>query len=291
MFGYVRPNRDELKVRALREYEGLYCGLCHTLGRRHGFMARMFLSYDIVFLAMLLQPGAPRPGLARRRCPARLWCRKKACVFPEYLEDAADVGTILSYYKLLDAAADGGFWARLAGRVLSLLLRRSYRRAAALRPEFDGGVRACLDELHALEGERSPSLDRTADTFARILRDAAPPSGDAGRDRALGQLLYHVGRWIYLVDAWDDLEEDGRAGRYNPVAARYPDGAEAHREELRITLRHSLNLAASACALLDLGCWRETVENILYLGLPMVEELVFTGRWKAVKKSNRRTNT
>ena len=30
MFGYVRPNRDELKVRELRDYEALYCGLCHA---------------------------------------------------------------------------------------------------------------------------------------------------------------------------------------------------------------------------------------------------------------------
>ena len=54
MFGYVRPNRDELKVRELRDYEALYCGLCHALGRRHGFFARFFLNYDFTFLAMLL---------------------------------------------------------------------------------------------------------------------------------------------------------------------------------------------------------------------------------------------
>lgn len=49
MFGYVRPNRDELKVRELRDYEALYCGLCRALGRRHGFFARFFLNYDFTF--------------------------------------------------------------------------------------------------------------------------------------------------------------------------------------------------------------------------------------------------
>ena len=43
-------------------------------------------------------------------------------------------------------------------------------------------------------------------------------------------------------------------------------------------------------ALLELGHWQDTVENILYLGLPAVEELVFTGRWKAVNQHNRRQN-
>ena len=114
------------------------------------------------------------------------------------------------------------------------------------------------------------------------------PAESSARTRALEQLLYHVGRWIYLVDAWDDLEEDGRTGSYNPIAARFPEQVEANRDYLRTTLLHSLNLARSACALLELGHWQGAVENILYLGLPMVEELVFTGRWKAVNHQNRR---
>ena len=75
MFGYVRPNRDELKVRELRDYEALYCGLCHALGRRYGFFARFFLNYDFTFLAMLLDGS--KPTAERKHCPARLWCRKK----------------------------------------------------------------------------------------------------------------------------------------------------------------------------------------------------------------------
>ena len=72
------------------------------------------------------------------------------------------------------------------------------------------------------------------------------------------------------------------------IAARFPEQVEANRDYLRTTLLHSLNLARSACALLELGHWQGAVENILYLGLPMVEELVFTGRWKAVNHQNRR---
>ena len=286
MFGYVRPNRDELKVRELRDYEALYCGLCHALGRRHGFFARFFLNYDFTFLAMLLDGS--KPTAEQKRCPARLWCRKKGCICAGSVDAAADAGTILSYWKLRDTVADGPFWKGTAARVLSFLLRPGYRRAAQARPEFDRAVHSCLEELQALEQEGSPSLDRTADTFARILAAAALPAESSARTRALEQLLYHVGRWIYLVDAWDDLEEDGRTGSYNPIAARFPEQVEANRDYLRTTLLHSLNLARSACALLELGHWQGAVENILYLGLPMVEEMVFTGRWKAVNHQNRR---
>lgn len=288
MFGYVRPNREELKVREQRDYDALYCGLCQALGTRHGFWARMFLNYDFTFLAMLLDRETGRPRPVRRRCPARLWCRKKDCLCLDGGGGAADAGTILSYWKLRDTVADGRFWERQLARLLSLLFRPAYRRAAALRPEYDRTVRECLEELQALERGRSASLDRTADTFARILRSAAPPSGEADRDRAMEQLLYHLGRWIYLVDAWDDLEEDGRTGAYNPVSARFPDRSAEDAAYLRTTLRHSLNLARSAYALLEPGRWQGVLENILYLGLPLVEELVFTGRWKAVKKRNSR---
>ena len=289
MFGYVRPWRDELKVRQSRDYEALYCGVCAALGRRHGFAARMFLNYDFTFLAMLLDGAKPEP--ASVRCPARLWCRKKACVRSAGVDAAADAGTILSYWKLRDTVDDSGFWKGLSARLLSRLLRRGYRKAAAARPDFDGQVRQCLTELQALEGEKCSSIDRTADTFARLLTAAAPPSGDRARDRAMEQLLYHIGRWIYLVDAWDDLEEDKRTGSYNPILTRFDGRPEEGRETMRTTLRHSLNLARSAMALLELGHWQETVENILYLGLPAVEELVFTGQWKAANHTDRRKHT
>lgn len=263
----------------------MYCGLCAAMGKRHGFTARMLLNYDFVFLAMLLAPKEDRPSTVLCRCPARLGLRKKcACARSVGLEVAADESVILSYWKLRDNVTDSGFWKGLGARVLTLLLRRGYRRAAARRPEFDQEVRACLEELRQLEQEGCPSLDRTADTFARLLRAAAIPSGDLGRDRALGELLYHVGRWIYLVDAWDDMAEDVSAGRYNPIHARFGSGEEGEREYLRTTLRHSLNLSRAAFALADFGCWSGTIENILYLGLPAVEELVFRGEWGKVKK-------
>ena len=291
MFGYVRPFRPELKCRDFDLYRATYCGLCRCLRRRYGLLAPMFLNYDFTFLTLLL--WQPEEGFrpCRGRCHANPLLKKDMCPDSPALELAADESMILTYWKLRDAAEDEGFWRGLPARLLSRLLGRAYRKAARRRPGFDRAVRGSLEELAALEREGCPSLDRTADTFARLLAAAAPAEGEEPRRRALEQLLYHVGRWIYLVDAWDDLPEDRRTGAYNPIAARFPGAEEASRDELRTTLRHSLNLARSAAALLELGHWRETVENILFLGLPLVEELVFTGRWKAVNHQNRRTST
>lgn len=284
MFGYVRPAKPELKVRDWEAYQAAYCGLCHALKKRYGLIPTFFLNYDFTFLAMLLSPGECEPKLEEKRCIA---CpHKKKCILAENdgLDIAADESVILAYHQLRDAVSDSGFRKGMTARGLSLLLQPAYRKAAGYRPEFDRVVRENLERLSALENSRSSSLDAPADTFAGILRAAAPVSGDELRDRSMEQLLYHVGRWIYLVDAWDDLKQDKESGNYNPLLYRWEDGPEAHAEEFRITLQNSINLSISAFNLLDFGCWEPILGNILCIGLPAVEEAVFRGIWN--KKHN-----
>ena len=283
MFGYVRPVRPELKCRDFDLYRATYCGLCRCLRRRYGLLAPMFLNYDFTFLTLLL--WQPEEGFrpCRGRCHANPLLKKDMCPDSPALELAADESMILTWWKLRDSAADEGAWKGLSARLLSLLLGRAYRRAARRRPDFDRAVGESLRELSLLEQEGCPSLDRTADTFARLLRAAAPE--EDSRSRVLEQLLYHLGRWIYLIDARDDLAEDRAAGRYNPVAARYgPAGDDG---ALRLTLDNSLELMGAALQLGDFGCRMPLLENIVYLGLPLVQRAVFDGSWAQIKKQKR----
>lgn len=241
----------------------------------------MLLNFDFTFLTVLLSPAEGAAVSCRHRCHVPPFPRKCMCEDPA-LELAADESVILSYWKLRDTVADEGFWRGLPARALSWLLLPGYRKAARARPEFDQTVRQQLKKLGQLEKERCASLDRPADAFACLLQAAAPDTGDAGQDRAMGQLLYHLGRWIYLLDAQDDLEEDRDKGRYNPVLLRF--GPEGDTKSLGVTLEHSLNLMRSACALLPLGRQQALVENVLYLGLPLVQRAVFEGSWAQIKK-------
>ncbi len=285
LFGYVRPLSAELKVRELEDYKAVYCGLCCTMGKRHGFLARFTLNYDFTFLVMVLASDAEPCGMKQCRCPAHPFRKRKMCMQMSALDVAADESLILSYHKLRDDVADNGFIRGLPARIAALALNRAYRKAAEAQPEFDRKVKACLEELRVLEQERCPSMDRSADTFARILQAAAPVTGDDVRDRALSQLLYHVGRWIYLIDAWDDLENDIRAGSYNPVLERFENEPKKYEQDVRVTLLHSRNLAVSAYGLAQSPRWDGILSNILYLGLNAVEELVFAGRWKKKRKN------
>ena len=284
MFGYVRAVEGNFSEEAKARYRAAYCGLCHALGRRCGFLARFTLNYDFTLLAMLFAP--PEPVWCQRRCPAHPFRRWRCCGPCSGFDLAADESVILFWLKLADDVADKGFLAGLPARTAAFALRRAYHKASRARPDFDARAREHLSRLRALEGENCPSMDRAADAFACILRSSVPEGLPERRGRALGELLYHLGRWVYLIDAWDDLAEDRKRGSYNPLLARFGGAPEAHLEELRATLSHSARLCQAAFQLEDFGGWTPVLENILYLGLPGVQEEVLTGRWK---ETNRRT--
>ena len=280
MFGYVRPPLEDLPPEDTERFRQAYCGLCHTLARRHGLAARFILNYDFTFLAILLSQRETAP-VACARCPASPLRRRPYLEADAAMELAADESVILAYWQLRDGVADHGFWKGLMYRLLSRLLRRAYPRAAAARPEFDRNTRLQLDKLARLEMEQTPALDPAADAFAVLLGAAAEEVDDPIRRRVLGQLLYHLGRWVYLIDAADDLQKDAASGNYNPVALRYglTDGVwtEESRHAFANTLDHSIHMMTTAFELADFGCWRRLLEATFYHGLFRVGRAVLDG--------------
>lgn len=287
MFGYVRPLQSRLEPGEWEGYQAAYCGLCHCLKQECGLAARFTLNYDFVFLFLLLDDGAG--DCRERRCPRHPWKGKTCLTQNETMRLCAWESVLLAYYKLGDSVADEGFLRRAGNRSAMRLLRSTYQRALAHCPDFDHHVAMCLWELDELERENSPKLDQVADTFARLLAGAAPETGEESLDRPRQQLLYHLGRWIYLIDALDDLSDDMARGRYNPLAARF--GGELDREYLSATMSHSLALAQSAFQLLPRTGWSGLLENILYLGLPNVQTLVEEGKWRSREKGSRSKET
>lgn len=285
MFGYVRP--PELPPEELARFRRMYCGLCHTLGRRYGPAARMILNYDFTYLAILLSDGEEGPVSHRRCAPHPVHGRDYLAGNPA-MDLAADESVILAYWQARDGAADHGPIRGVPYRAASGVLGQACRKAAAARPAFDGAVRRELNRLAELEKARCPSLDRPADTFAQLLAGAAGEVEHPVRRRVLEQLLYHMGRWVYLIDAADDLKEDAASGSYNPVALRFglTDGvwtAEA-RAEFTATLDHSIHQMTTAFELWDFGVWRPILESTLYTGLFQVGKAVLDGTFRGAER-------
>ena len=294
MFGYVRPSPQRLSEAQQEQFSAAYCGLCHTLGRRYGLAARMILNYDLAFLAILLDDSADC-GSCHRRCIAHPF--KKRCCANEStaLDMAADYSVILTWWQLRDGVADHGFWKGLKYRLGSWLLRRAYRKAQAARPAFDESTRLQLQELAVLERENCSSIDRVADTFARLLQGAAEEVDDPIRRRVLQQMFYHLGRWIYLTDAADDLKKDLRSGNYNPLSLRYSlqEGklTEESRTELAATMDRSVEMMAAAFELVEFGRWTEIIQSVVYEGLYAVGHAVLTGTFRKQPKREERNPT
>ncbi|MBU5627276.1 hypothetical protein KQI82_10185 [Oscillibacter sp. MSJ-2] len=287
MFGYVLPALGELPEEEKLRFRSVYCGLCHTLGRRYGILSRFILNYDFTFLAVLLSENQESPCQACR-CLASPFKRRSVMESTPALELAADESVILTWWQLRDGVADHGFFKGLKYRLLSLLLRRAYRKAKKLRPEFDRSTREQLQILSNLERERCPSMDRAADAFAVLLSGAAQEVPEEGRRRVLREMLYHLGRWIYLIDAADDLKRDFQDGSYNPLIYRYglTEGClEADsRRDFSITLDHSIRLMASASALWDFGCWSAIIESTVTRSLFYVGGAVLDGSFRKKRK-------
>ena len=289
MFGYVRPPLEILPQEEADRFRRAYCGLCHTLGERYGPAARMILNYDFTYLAILLSdPEEAAP--CRRRCvssPVRLRAYQPATAA---LGLAADESVILAYWQLRDGVEDHAWASGLKYRAGARLLESAYKRAAALRPEFDQAVRRQLQLLSALEQAKDPSMDRAADSFAILLSSAAKELMDPVRKRIMEQILYHLGRWIYLIDGADDLKKDAESGNYNPVALRYglTDGTwtPESRRDFATTLDHSIHQMAAAFELWDFGVWTPVLQSTFYGGLFQVGKAVLDGRFHRPSRKN-----
>jgi len=285
MFGYVRPPQD-LPEEERKRFGRVYCGLCHALGERYGPQARIILNYDFTFLAILLSETEEGP-VHHGRCIAHPVHGRERLESNAALALAADESVILAYWQIRDGVEDHDWFHGLKYRAVSGILEPAYRKAAELRPDFDESTRRQLNQLAELEREGCPSMDRAADTFAVLLQGAARSVDEPVRRRVLEQLLYHLGRWVYLVDAADDLKKDAASGSYNPVALRYElsEGVwtEESRRSFAATLDHSIHMMAAAFELWDFGIWTPILEKTLYAGLFRVGKAVLDGTFRSGK--------
>ena len=290
MFGYIRPSQNRLNAHDQELFESAYCGLCHELGRKYGFSARFVLNFDFTFLAILLSK-TQEPECSACRCVAHPCKARCVMAHTASLEVAADHSIVLAWWQLRDHIKDHGLLKSLPYRLAALFLRSAYRKASRCVPEFDASVQRHLSDLAAREREHCASLDQAAEPFAALMADIAAVAPDELHRRVMAEIFYHLGRWIYLVDAADDLKKDFEAGCYNPLRYRYglTDGTldEKTQQEVALSLDLSVHRMASAYALLERGVWSNILDSIFYESLYGIGNAVLKGTYH---KPPRRTH-
>ena len=260
MFGFVVADRSGLSEEQVARYRACYCGLCRAIGRRHGALSRLSLTYDMTFLVLLLD-SLYEPDTVRRarRCmvhPAKRRLQRES----RYTEYAADLNVALAYYNCLDDWQDDRSLSKLA---FSRALAPGFRRAQAQWPQQCRHIAEALAELNRLERARSADLDRTAGLFGGLMAALFAPERDRWAE-TLRQMGDSLGRFIYVMDACLDRESDRKRGRYNPVT-------EFERLNGPFDEAAALTMLIGDCSMaferLPLEQDLDLLRNILYLGV------------------------
>ena len=266
MFGYIRTHRPELKVYEDEIYKGIYCSLCKELGKRYGLMSRMFLSFDSTFLALALMALSEEKICFDKKCcpfnPAKKchFCKEKS----DELSYAADISVLLLYHKIRDNINDSILFKAILYRILLVLIFRSYKKAEKYRPDAAIIINEYMQMQAAVEETRSTSIDEAAEPTAILLsRIYSANEPDSDRRRVRERVGYCLGRWVYMIDAFDDIEKDRKSGNYNPFLLAGQDNYEKIKGDLLMTAGE----IAKAYELLDIKKFNGIVKNIIYDGL------------------------
>ena len=263
MFGYICINKQELKGKDYDRYRGYYCGLCRKLKKRYGRTGQMLLNYDMTFLIILLEGLYEKEETEERhRCIAHPM-EKHRQILSELTDYAADMNVLLSYHKALDDWNDEH---SILKRILARKLSGSYYE---LKGKYPRQARALEENIRKLaQAERSgcEDLDYVAGLTGSFLAELCVWKEDewAGELRMLG---YYLGKFIYLMDAFEDMEKDRKSGNYNLFLRLQEKKGEEFRQEAEGILVDMMTNCARVFERLPVVHCSEILKNILYSGV------------------------
>lgn len=262
MFGYVRINKMDLTFREFDTYKGYYCGLCKYLKENHGEISRLSLNYDITFLILLLTSVyRPKSTLTKEVCIANP-IKKKNRIVNEVTEYAASMNVLLTYYKLEDNLHDDkGVKDIIAYNLYKGKLKKAYEKY----PKKADYIKSQLEELQKLESENSTNIDKVSNTFGNLMGEIFAYKEDdfEGKLRSIG---FNIGKYIYILDAYEDLDKDIKKGRYNPFI-EYIDKKEELIKKVDKLISISLGYLSQSIDELHIKTNVGIIDNIIYSGV------------------------
>ncbi len=261
MFGYIIINKGEMKFKEFDVYHSYYCGLCQALKEQYSWPGQASLTYDMTFVTMLLSSLYEPDTTARNvKCIAHPF--EKHCVREnEFSSYAADMNVLFSYYKCLDDWEDER---KVSGLAYGKLLKKAYATVRGRYPEKVAKIDRLMSRLSQEEKSRNQDVDQMAGLFGKIMGEILAVRADEWQNE-LFEMGSYLGKFIYLSDAYEDMEEDLKKGNYNPLASRLenPD----FEEEVKTILTMMMAGCCKAFEKLPIIENAEILRNILYSGV------------------------
>ncbi len=273
MFGYVKTNKPEMKIKEYEAYRGLYCSLCKAMGKHFGVLSRLTLSYDVTFLLLArLSFGGTVPCFEGGRCAFN---PTKKCNYCKNTDDelryAAAVSMMMFYFKVRDNISDGSFFKRLLMYLILPWATLKYKKAKSIYGEIAEIIAEEMSAQKLTEEKNTDSPDEAAHSSANALgRIMAYNINDP--DGYIYRFGYGVGKWVYLSDALDDIEKDIKSGSYNVFVNKYDLRAGDSVSDIKAAVTGTMNMCG--------GVFSEAYNKIENKSLtPLMENIIFDGMY------------
>lgn len=222
MFGYVTIYKPELKVKDYEKYKAYYCGLCRTLREEHGFLGQMTLTYDMTFAVILLASLYEETCEVSRKCCIAHPFHKGNVLQGEITKYAAAMNMVLAYYHLEDDWLDEKSVKGLAGtKILKSQVKaieKQYERQCRV-------IKEKLKQLQQFENENTSHIDIVAGCFGELMSELFTYKQDEW-EPILRKVGFYLGKYIYILDAFDDVEKDIKDKQYNPLKDLYEENRD-----------------------------------------------------------------
>lgn len=261
MFGYIIVNKAEMKFKEFDEYHSFYCGICRDLKRKFGGVGQISLSYDMTFLAILLTSlYEPETIESRCKCIAHPFESHptKNNIFTEY---AADMNALFAYYKSLDDWED-------EKKLHKLLYSRILEgRSGKMREKYAEKVHKIsllMQSFSEAEQSENTDIDTLAGLFGQVMAEIVVFREDEWSEN-LYRLGFFLGKFIYICDAYEDIETDIKKGTFNPLKQRYE--SPGFEEECKTILMMMISECCKEFEKLPILDNVEILRNILYSGV------------------------
>ena len=272
ILGYVKACRDEMKMRDFEIYRGIYCSLCNALSRNYSLLARLLLSYDFTFAALLrLAVGAAPCTFNQKRCPLDPLKKCWFCDDRAQTDLCAHATVIICYYKLLDDLHDKGIFSKIRAALAFPMISLMHKKAVKLAPGIQAVISAEMTRQAGIEAGNA-SLDEAADPSASALGKLLSMGYENEEKELMFRLGYMLGRYIYILDAADDLNRDIKSGNFNPFAREF-SSLKTENEKRKFAEHAAGILELTRAAVFEakdaikINRFDEIAENILLHGL------------------------
>lgn len=283
MFGYVNINKDSLSPENFEIYGSYYCGLCQSLKRKNGRKGQVLLNYDMAFLILFLS-GLYEPIETEEEliCPLHP-TKKKRVRISEITEYAADMNLLLSWHNFADDWKDEHASSK---KLLMQIYHKAYKKTALKYPRQARTIEACMKKLNHAEELYEANVDIVAGYTGEMLGEIFVWKEDLWKDE-LRTFGFYLGKFIYIMDAYEDIDKDRKNGHYNVLIPLKKEKSDDFDEIVRIMLVSMMAESAKAFERMPIIKNAEILRNIIYSGIWTKYGMLQGSKQK--KKENQKT--